>query len=112
MILNEQERKEERRLIMDGAWPHFPVLPVKRDNSEDRFGVDIGVILWRMGIEKGPIKVYLANLMAMSMQAAHNREKENRLTTYKELFDDPTICEGVLEYATLEDFFDAGWRGD
>jgi hypothetical protein len=103
MILTGSDRDRERRLILDGAWPHFPILPVQRNADED----DLGLLIWRYvptGREatSGPWRVYLVNLVEVSL-----RHRGEKVTWAKAL-------EGVryIEYPTLDDFFDAGWRGD
>lgn len=104
--LTGSERAAERKLILDGAWPHFPILPVKR-NAADEGG--FGLLAWhfvspereREG-KDGPWRVYLANLFEIGA-----RHTGQRVTWAKALEDVPFI-----EYANLDEFFDAGWRGD
>lgn len=107
MQLTKDERAKERRLIMDGAWPLFPVLPVKRYSDND--AENCGLIAWRMGIENGPIRVYLVNYFSLGEKADKIRKETGEDgVTYSQLLKD----EPVLEYESLEAFFDAGWMGD
>lgn len=99
MILKGADRVQERRFILDGAFPHFPMLPVKRDTAD---GLECGMIAWQF-VKEGddlPVKVYLANLVAVQINASGKSWKE--------------ALEGVptVDYLSLDAFFDAGWRGD
>lgn len=103
-VLKGDDRLHERNLILDGAWPHFPILPVKRDGA-GQFP-DVGLMPWRYVPEgreetSGPWRVYLANLMEIALGT------EGPTTWADALVDVPYV-----EYATLDEFFDAGWRGD
>jgi hypothetical protein len=101
--LTGSERAHERRLVLDGAWPHFPILPVVRDTDEG----GVGLLVWHFvphghqGSD-GPWRVYLANLVALSVA-----NEGKRITWGEVLADVPFI-----EYPDLDEFFDAGWRGD
>jgi hypothetical protein len=103
--LTGSARASERALILGGAWPHFPILPVQRDADEG----DLGLLPWQyVSPEReqegkdGPWRVYLANLVEIGL-----RHGSERVTWAKALEDVPFI-----EYANLDEFFDAGWRGD
>src|SRR3954468_1914387 len=61
LMQTELERRRERRQIVTGNWPHFPVLPVKRHTPRS-YRPEIGVIFWDREIETKPIQVYLTNL--------------------------------------------------
>lgn len=105
MILNGDERERERALILGGAWPHFPILPVKRDAEHD---LDLGLLVWRYvpperDLVAGPWRVYLANLVEISLSVPKNE----KVTWAKALDGRPYI-----DYANLDEFFEAGWRGD
>jgi hypothetical protein len=105
-VLQGTDRERERKLILDGAWPHFPILPVKRYSDE---ASQEGLMPWRYvapGREhtSGPWRVYLANLFALGLEM---QEKGRPVTWAEALTDVPYV-----EYPTLDDFFDAGWRGD
>jgi hypothetical protein len=106
--LNDEERREERRLIADGAWPLFPVLPIKRSMRNDGLA-DLGIILWRYGIENGPITVYEIDLWSMQ-----ERGREVKAKNLGEAITYAKVLDGVpsTKYATLDEFFDDGWRGD
>ena len=111
MKLSADERRKERRLIMDGAWPHFPLLPViNRDMPDEKFGEfpATGLIAWRMGIEEGPIRVYLSNLYELPGLAEKFQQETGERAKYADVLKDVP----VKEYATLDEFFDAGWQGD
>lgn len=103
--LTGREREAERALILGGAWPFFPILPVVRDGDEG----SVGLLPWRFISTEaerersdGPWRVYLANLVEIGLR--HGGEK---VTWAKALEDVPFI-----EYTNLDEFFDAGWRGD
>lgn len=108
-MLTGEHREIERGRIVSGNWPHYPILPVKRDVRDEGGWPEMGVIAWHEGIESGPIKVYLCNLFDLAARATdeklHDRDKP---VTYAE------VLEGVptKDYLSLEEFFDAGWRGD
>lgn len=94
MILSPEQRRRESEGILGGEWPHWPILPVVRDEPEPRFGV----ILWRFEKEEDrPVRVYLKIFFAFTPGAsvAENLEGVE-----------------VLDYPTLDAFYDDGWRGD
>lgn len=92
----------ERQLILDGNWPHFPILPVVKLGAST-----VGLIAWRYvapPAQDRPVTVYLANLVALALKA----QEKGRPVTWKE------TLEGVetVEYPTMDAFFADGWRGD
>lgn len=114
-MLDANERRSERRLIIDGGdaggmWPHFPVLPVKRD-WPDGGATEVGVIAWRYlppGEEDRPVRVYLANFAALAIIAAERAREQGGKVTYAE------ALEGFeqIEYPTLDAFFGDDWMVD
>jgi hypothetical protein len=110
-VLTGELRERERRLILDGAWPHFPILPVKRNGGDGHD--DLGLLVWRYvptGREKtaGPWKVYRANLVEVSLRAQAVTKEIGRKVSWGEALTEVE----TYEYPTLDDFFDAGWMGD
>jgi hypothetical protein len=110
-ILNEEERVEERRLFIDGNYPYYPILCVKRDAESGHGLPEVGLVIHR-NFHKNGVAVYLVNFFELNERAKRYREAngmtENEPVTYGQIF------EGVetLNYDNLEDFFDDGWRGD
>ena len=92
----------ERRRILDGAWPHFPILPVV--NLKDR---RTGLIAWvyvAPPAQDRPVRVYLANIFELGIEA----KEKGRPVTWKEALEGAE----TVEYPTLAAFFEAGWRAD
>lgn len=115
--LSEEERRKERRLVLDGGgpecgggpWPHFPILPVKRHTQDGT--KDHGLITWQYiapPASDRSVKVYMANLAAIAVKAAAIKEKEGRGVTWAEMLDGVEI----IEYPSLDAYLDAGWMGD
>jgi hypothetical protein len=111
-MLTAEDRARERRKIMDGAWPHFPVLPVVNREDRDPTGFPpCGLIFWRMGIENGPIKIYEVNLFSLPDLAIVAKKKLGKdSVTWAEVFEAGDV--NVTEYADLDSFFDDGWMAD
>jgi hypothetical protein len=101
-MLSGHDRALERNLILGGAWPQYPMLPVKRDAPAPDW-LEVGFIVWvYVGDEKDrPVKVYLANLTAVQL------DSEGK--TWQEAV---AGIEETITYPSLDAFFDAGWRGD
>ncbi len=93
------ERVAERRAILDGAWPHFPVLPVKRDSTTRDAWIDVGLIAWEHVPSGGDraVRVWLVSIFSL----------EAGLTYAEALKDVPFV-----DYPTIDTFLDDGWRGD
>lgn len=103
MRLTAEDRRSERRLILDGSFPAFPALPVKRY----REGLETGIILWVFVPGEGndrQINVYRTNIFDCAARFRGRAEKP----TWKE------VLEGVprLQYAGFDAFFDDGWMAD
>ena len=102
MILQGTEREKERGLILLGAWPFFPALPVKRDWQEDPPG---GVIFWEEADDRA-VDVYIFNIWAIPDMRKRKGLGPN--STWQQI----RAGEQVIHYDSLDAFFDAGWRGD
>jgi hypothetical protein len=93
-------KEEELQRMRDSRkWPRFPLLPLTRGNKVE-LDCEVGILLATQRpngsglVTTDPAaKVYLANMY--------------RINTMKELLDSP-----ALEYSSLEEMYDDGWRGD
>lgn len=105
-VLTGRDREYQRSQIVKGDWPHWPILPVKRDSPEvDNPWPTLGLILWREPIARNPVRVYLGNFAERTLSAP---KTEAGLTRVSDIVADLPY----IEYPDLDGFFDAGWRGD
>src|SRR4051794_11664954 len=103
----ELERRRERRQIVTGNWPHFPVLPVKRHTPRS-YRPEIGVIFWDREIETKPVKVYRTNLLVLSERTRDFVQAHNRKPRFSELLEDVK----TVDYKSLDEMLNDGWIGD
>lgn len=91
--LSETERQKDRHLITSMDMPHYPLLPVvNRDKWES------GIIIAGDN-QKLPLRVYIANIFGLRDDGVMNLgQLRNK---YK-----------FIEFKTLDEFLDSGWRVD
>jgi len=92
--LSETElREEEKKFITSMDMPHYPILPVVNR------GKQICGIVVAGDNERLPLKVYLVNMFSL---------KDDGITNTGQLRD-KYKC---IEFNTLDEFLDSGWRVD
>lgn len=91
--LSDVEREKEKHLIVAMDMPHYPLLPVvKRETRES------GMIIAGDN-QKLPLRVYLGNIFGLRNDGVANLEQLRN--KYK-----------FIEFNTLDEFLDVGWRVD
>lgn len=91
--LVETERQKEKHFIVSMDMPLYPFLPVIK-RSEQKNGIIIAG-----DNDKLPLKVYIANIYGLKNDGVTNIEQLRLKYKY-------------VEFNTLDEFLDSGWRVD